>query len=55
MNKRQLQFELWKECNSKCKFCYSGNDIICTLDVIKTASVSHEKTVETLVSLTGGK
>lgn len=34
-NKRQLQFELWKECNSKCKFCYSGEDIICTLDSLK--------------------
>lgn len=24
MNKKQIQFELWEECNSKCKFCYLG-------------------------------
>lgn len=23
---KQIQFELWKECNSKCKFCYLGKD-----------------------------
>ena len=21
---KQMQFELWQECNSKCKFCYLG-------------------------------
>ena len=26
MNKKQVQFELWEECNSKCKFCYLGNN-----------------------------
>lgn len=35
MDDKILQFELWQECNSNCKFCYSGPDIACTLDAIK--------------------
>jgi hypothetical protein len=27
---KQLQFELWQECNSKCKFCYLGHMNLCT-------------------------
>lgn len=53
MDKRQLQFELWKECNSKCKFCYSGEDINCTPDFLKIRNlkfaidkISDEKTYE---------
>ena len=34
MNKKQVQFELWEECNSKCKFCYLGNNN-CTASVEK--------------------
>lgn len=26
LDKKSLQFELWHECNSKCKFCYLGNN-----------------------------
>ena len=26
MTKKQIQFELWEECNSKCKFCYLGRN-----------------------------
>ena len=26
MSKKQVQFELWEECNSKCKFCYLGHN-----------------------------
>lgn len=32
---KQLQFELWQECNSKCKFCYLGTENICTPDNLK--------------------
>ena len=32
---KQLQFELWKECNSKCKFCYLGRENNFTPDNLK--------------------
>lgn len=28
--KHSLQFELWQECNSRCKFCYLSTNNICT-------------------------
>ena len=28
--KHSLQFELWQECNSRCKYCYLGENNICT-------------------------
>lgn len=34
MNK-QLQFELWEECNSHCKFCYLGKENRCTPNRLK--------------------
>ena len=34
MNK-QLQFELWEECNSYCKFCYLGKENRCTPNRLK--------------------
>lgn len=33
--KHSLQFELWEECNSRCKFCYLGHNNICTPDHLK--------------------
>lgn len=30
-----LQFELWYECNSKCKYCYLEKDVLNTPDAIK--------------------
>lgn len=32
---KQLQFELWEECNSKCKFCYLGRENNFTPDHLK--------------------
>ena len=32
---KQLQFELWQECNSKCVFCYLGKENNCTKDELK--------------------
>lgn len=33
--KKQLQFEIWQECNSLCKFCYLGQENRCTPDHYK--------------------
>ena len=30
-----LQFELWYECNSKCKYCYNSGELDHTSDEIK--------------------
>lgn len=32
---KQLQFELWSACNSRCKFCYLGEENRCTPDHYK--------------------
>lgn len=37
----QLQFELWQECNSKCKFCYLDGDNNCTPEEIKLNSMTN--------------
>ena len=37
----QLQFELWQECNSKCKFCYLDGDNNCTPEYIKLNSMTN--------------
>ena len=42
--KKTLQFELWQECNNKCKFCYLGTENRFTADDIKIASL--KKTIE---------
>ena len=36
---KQLQFELWQECNSRCKFCYLGNENRCTSDELKISAI----------------
>lgn len=36
---KQLQFELWQECNSRCKFCYLGNENRCTADELKLSAI----------------
>ena len=38
-NKQQLQFELWEECNSKCSFCYLGNNNKMTPDEKKIENI----------------
>lgn len=35
----QLQFELWQECNSLCKFCYLGTENRCTPDALKLSAL----------------
>ena len=42
--KKQLQFELWEECNSNCSFCYLGNLKKKTPDQIKLKNL--EATIE---------
>lgn len=37
--KKQLQFELWQECNSLCKFCYLGHENRFTPDELKINSI----------------
>jgi len=39
MRGKQLQFELWQECNSRCKFCYLAHDNCYTSDKIKIDSI----------------
>ena len=46
---KQLQFELWKTCNSKCTFCYLDKDNLYTSDVIKLQNINNViKTVSNL-------
>ena len=40
----QLQFELWEECNSKCKFCYLGKANQFTPDSVKLSNL--QKTID---------
>lgn len=44
MERRQYQFELWSECNSKCKFCYLGKSNGFTPDSKKLENIN--KTLE---------
>ena len=64
LNKKSLQFELWHECNSKCKFCYLGSNNIKTpvslkLKAIKDAIafISDDKNLESynVLSYIGGE
>lgn len=36
---KQLQFEIWQECNSLCKFCYLGTENRCTPDSLKISAL----------------
>ena len=36
-----MQFELWQECNSKCKFCYLGKENCHTPDELKLQSLQN--------------
>lgn len=38
---KQIQFELWEECNNKCTFCYMGKDNIYTPDNVKLNSLKN--------------
>ncbi len=38
---KSLQFEIWQECNSRCKFCYLGDDNIKTPDSVKIKSMQE--------------
>lgn len=60
---KQLQFELWQECNSKCKFCYLGTDNCytpnnlkinaCKNALIKISDLSNYPEYDTLAYLGG--
>jgi len=39
MEGKQIQFELWQECNSKCSFCYLGKDNNFTPDELKISAI----------------
>ena len=41
---KQLQFELWKECNNRCTFCYLGDTNLHTSDEVKLNNL--EKALE---------
>ena len=41
---KQLQFELWEECNNHCEFCYLGNDNKHTPDEVKLNSLKNALT-----------
>lgn len=47
---KQLQFELWQECNSRCKFCYLGNENRCTTDELKLSAI--QKAIDKISDLT---
>ena len=38
---KQLQFELWQECNSKCTFCYLGRNNCGTPDGVKITNMNN--------------
>lgn len=38
---KQLQFELWEECNSKCKFCYLGKENNFTPNKLKIVACNN--------------
>ena len=38
---KQLQFELWQECNSRCKFCYLGKDNRFTPPELKLNAINN--------------
>jgi len=42
----QCQFELWEECNSRCKFCYLGNNNVRTEDKVKLQNM--DKVIEVI-------
>lgn len=42
---KQLQFELWQECNNHCKFCYLGNNNEFTPNEVKLNSLKNAYTV----------
>lgn len=46
----QLQFQLWQECNSLCKFCYLGTNNRNTPDELKISAL--EKVIEKIQDLT---
>lgn len=48
---KSLQFELWHECNSRCKFCYLGPQNRCTPDQIKIKTLEkvYEKILDTTI------
>ena len=61
---KQLQFELWQECNSKCTFCYLGRNNCGTPDGVKITNMnnaikmlSNEKTFEEYdtIAFSGGE
>lgn len=47
--KQQLQFELWEECNSRCSFCYLGNNARLTPDDQKIKNI--EQTIKKISDL----
>lgn len=43
MNKRIIQYEIWKECHNRCKFCFLAEDTIHTPDEVKLSGIYNAK------------
>jgi len=41
MNKRIIQYEVWKECHNHCKFCFLKDDILHTPDHVKLGGIKN--------------
>lgn len=50
MDNVQLQFQIWQQCNSLCKFCYLGEDNRITPDQLKISSL--QKIIQKIKDLT---
>jgi len=41
MSKRIIQYEIWKECKNRCKFCFLSKDNICTPKEVKISGIKN--------------
>jgi len=41
MSKRIIQYEIWKECKNRCKFCFLSKDNICTPRDVKMSGIQN--------------
>lgn len=41
MSKRIIQYEIWKECRNRCKFCFLAQDTIHTPDEVKLGGIQN--------------
>jgi len=41
MSKKVIQYEIWKECHNRCKFCFLSKDNICTPKEVKLGGIQN--------------